>query len=204
MVSTVQGQHARCASAVCKNATYQRLRFKNSCFRSSQDLHRCADWQVLRVHKCWQLASLRRAHHACFLLRSRTCCLEACILASNMSTRFLTSKDCDHRADMQVPRVHKRWQLASLREAHHARFLLRPSALELFMADRSTALLNFPSAKVGTVAVCLCILAGLMSHVHFLLRPSALDCSWQTARLPCSTSPRPRYQPPRYHQGKVC
>ena len=48
----------------------------------------------------------------------------------------------------QGPRVHKRWKVADLREAHHSRFLLRPSALELFFADRATALLNFPSAKV--------------------------------------------------------
>ena len=52
-----------------------------------------------------------------------------------------------HRA--QGGRVHKRWLVADLREAHHSRFLLRPSALELFLQDRSTALLNFPSAKVG-------------------------------------------------------
>ena len=44
--------------------------------------------------------------------------------------------------------MHKRWKVADLREAHHSRFLLRPSALELFFADRATALLNFPSAKV--------------------------------------------------------
>ena len=44
--------------------------------------------------------------------------------------------------------MHKRWVLGDVREAHHSRFLLRPSALELFMLDSSTALLNFPSAKV--------------------------------------------------------
>ena len=49
----------------------------------------------------------------------------------------------------QGGRVLKRWLVADLREAHHSRFLLRPSALELFLQDRSTALLNFPSAKVG-------------------------------------------------------
>ena len=41
------------------------------------------------------------------------------------------------------------------------RFLLRPSALELFMADRSTALLNFPSAKVHPDRPPLALLAHL-------------------------------------------
>ena len=45
-------------------------------------------------------------------------------------------------------RTHKRWPLAQLAELHHARFLLQPCALELFLADRTTALLCFPSQEV--------------------------------------------------------
>ena len=44
--------------------------------------------------------------------------------------------------------MHKRWACAELAAVHHARYLLRPAALELFMADRSNALLNFASPKV--------------------------------------------------------
>ena len=45
-------------------------------------------------------------------------------------------------------RAHKRWPLAAMAELHHARFLLQPSALELFLADRANALLSFPSPEV--------------------------------------------------------
>ena len=52
-------------------------------------------------------------------------------------------------------RRHRRWALAGVAEAHHTRYLLQPTAAELFMADRSGhALFNFPSVKVG-VPVCL-------------------------------------------------
>ncbi len=44
-------------------------------------------------------------------------------------------------------RKYKRWRVASLVEVHHARFLLRPFALEFFMADRANALLSFPSSQ---------------------------------------------------------
>lgn len=47
--------------------------------------------------------------------------------------------------------VHRRWAIADVKELHHARFLLRPSALKIFMLDRSNALLNFPTNKA-----CLC------------------------------------------------
>lgn len=53
------------------------------------------------------------------------------------------------RCSPQRPaRAHKRWPLAALAELHHARFLLQPSALELFLADRTNALLSFPSPEV--------------------------------------------------------
>lgn len=31
---------------------------------------------------------------------------------------------------------------------HHARYLLRPTALEIFLSGRTSALLNFPSVQV--------------------------------------------------------
>ena len=40
---------------------------------------------------------------------------------------------------------HRRWFIDSLKEVHHTRFLLQPNALELFMHDRSNALLSFPT-----------------------------------------------------------
>ena len=43
---------------------------------------------------------------------------------------------------------HKRWFLDSLAEVHHTRFLLQPAALEVFVHDRSNALLSFPSHQV--------------------------------------------------------
>ena len=93
--------------------------------------------------------------------------------------------------------MHKRWQLAALREAHHARFLLRPSALELFMADRSTALLNFPTAKVGAFLAASESMASLTLANCPLLRLKAAAPTrfpWTTshmrlAALPCGTSP---------------
>ena len=33
-------------------------------------------------------------------------------------------------------------------QVHHQRYLLQPSALEIFLADRSNALLNLPSSEV--------------------------------------------------------
>ena len=43
---------------------------------------------------------------------------------------------------------HKRWFLDSLAEVHHTRFLLQPAALEVFVLDRSNALLSFPTHQV--------------------------------------------------------
>ncbi len=43
--------------------------------------------------------------------------------------------------------MHKRWASADIASVHHARYLLRPAALEIFLADRSNALLSFPSPK---------------------------------------------------------
>lgn len=45
-------------------------------------------------------------------------------------------------------RTHKRWPISGITELHHARFLLQQSALDLFLADRSNALLNFEGHQV--------------------------------------------------------
>ena len=45
-------------------------------------------------------------------------------------------------------RTHKRWPLTQLAELHHARFMLQPCALELFLANCTTALLCFGSSEV--------------------------------------------------------
>ncbi|PRW34047.1 BEACH domain-containing lvsC isoform X1 isoform B [Chlorella sorokiniana] len=45
-------------------------------------------------------------------------------------------------------RRHRRWQLIGLTEVHHSRYLLQPTALECFMADRTShAFFNFPSQQ---------------------------------------------------------
>lgn len=44
-------------------------------------------------------------------------------------------------------RTHKRWAVGAITELHHARFLLQQSALEIFLADRSNALLNFDGSQ---------------------------------------------------------
>ncbi len=46
-------------------------------------------------------------------------------------------------------RTHKRWPVSAITELHHARFLLQQSALEIFLGDRSNALLNFDGNEVG-------------------------------------------------------
>ena len=48
---------------------------------------------------------------------------------------------------LQGTTKHKRWFLDALAEVHHTRFLLQPAALEVFVHDRSNALLSFPSHK---------------------------------------------------------
>lgn len=48
----------------------------------------------------------------------------------------------------QGPRLHKRWAMEEVVAVHHARYLLRPTALEIFMSGRKSALLAFPSAQV--------------------------------------------------------
>lgn len=55
------------------------------------------------------------------------------------------------RQGLRGTRTFKRWPVAALVEVHHARFLLQPSAMELFFSDRSSAMLNFESAEVSPI-----------------------------------------------------
>ncbi len=50
---------------------------------------------------------------------------------------------------MQEGRTHKVWPIAQVAELHHARYLLQPRALELFLYSRSSALLSFETPKVS-------------------------------------------------------
>ncbi|KAK9836952.1 hypothetical protein WJX81_002248 [Elliptochloris bilobata] len=53
-------------------------------------------------------------------------------------------------------RTHRHWELAAIVEVHHQRYLLQPSALEIFLGDRSNALLNLPSSQLmHELAACL-------------------------------------------------
>lgn len=78
-------------------------------------------------------------------------------------------------------RMHKKWAVAAIKEVHHARFLLQPSALELFLVDRSNALLNFASNKVGgcssLVAQYMAVIVMMRSMISFL----AVLRIWQPA-----------------------
>ncbi|KAL3153518.1 hypothetical protein ABBQ38_011849 [Trebouxia sp. C0009 RCD-2024] len=46
-------------------------------------------------------------------------------------------------------RTHKVWPIAQVSELHHARYLLQPCALELFMHNHASALLSFQSPKAS-------------------------------------------------------
>ena len=48
----------------------------------------------------------------------------------------------------QGGRTHKSWPVAQIAELHHARYLLQPRAIELFMSNGASALLSFVNAKV--------------------------------------------------------
>jgi PH domain associated with Beige/BEACH len=60
----------------------------------------------------------------------------------------MDSSGTGNRQTLRGVRTFKRWPVASLEEVHHARFLLQPSAVELFFSDRSSAMLNFESSEV--------------------------------------------------------
>ena len=50
---------------------------------------------------------------------------------------------------LQEGRSHKVWLVAQVAELHHARYLLQPRALELFLYNHSSALLSFETPKVS-------------------------------------------------------
>ncbi|KAH3744448.1 neurobeachin 2 [Pelomyxa schiedti] len=47
----------------------------------------------------------------------------------------------------QAPPKEKHWDVETIREVHLRRFLLRPSALEIFFVDQTNVFLNFPQRK---------------------------------------------------------
>ena len=53
---------------------------------------------------------------------------------------------------LQESRTHKSWAIAQICELHHARYLLQPRALELFLYNHSSALLSFENPKVSPAA----------------------------------------------------
>lgn len=62
--------------------------------------------------------------------------------------RYSITHCCAH--DMvQEGRTHKVWPIAQVSELHHARYLLQPCALELFMHNHASALLSFQSPKAS-------------------------------------------------------
>ena len=65
---------------------------------------------------------------------------------------------------LQEGRTHKVWPIAQVSELHHARYLLQPQALELFMHDRASALLSFQTPKVRKLATVDCSLPGARPH----------------------------------------
>ena len=50
---------------------------------------------------------------------------------------------------LQEVSSHKVWPVAQIAELHHARYLLQPRALELFLYNHSSALLSFETPKVS-------------------------------------------------------
>ena len=50
---------------------------------------------------------------------------------------------------LQEGRIHKTWPIAQVSELHHARYLLQPRALELFMYNHTSALLSFETPKAS-------------------------------------------------------
>ena len=51
---------------------------------------------------------------------------------------------------LQEGRIHKTWPIAQVSELHHARYLLQPRALELFMYNHASALLSFETPKASS------------------------------------------------------
>ena len=88
---------------------------------------------------------------------------------------------------MQGATKHKRWFLDALAELHHTRFLLQPAALEVFVHDRSNALLSFPSHKACLFSPTYCKLPkalwqnrriALLAGQRFLRPHCIVDLRW--------------------------
>ncbi|KAL0021859.1 hypothetical protein WJX77_009077 [Trebouxia sp. C0004] len=80
-------------------------------------------------------------------------------------------------------RSHKVWPLAQVAELHHARYLLQPRALELFLYNHSSALFSFETPKVmRDVASCVRNITGriaIMDRKRKLEMAGRLQLRWQ-------------------------
>ncbi|KAL3142038.1 hypothetical protein ABBQ32_004670 [Trebouxia sp. C0010 RCD-2024] len=80
-------------------------------------------------------------------------------------------------------RTHKVWPIAQVSELHHARYLLQPCALELFMHNHASALLSFQSPKMmRDVAGCIHSITGriaIMDRKRKLEMANRLQLRWQ-------------------------
>ncbi|DBA78126.1 TPA: hypothetical protein ACH3X2_008097 [Trebouxia sp. C0005] len=78
---------------------------------------------------------------------------------------------------------HKVWPVAQIAELHHARYLLQPRALELFLYNHSSALLSFETPKVmRDVASCVRNITGriaIMDRKRKLEMAGRLQLRWQ-------------------------
>lgn len=93
------------------------------------------------------------------------------------------------------PEISRRWPLAGIREVHHSRYLLQPSALELFMSDRrSHAMFSFPSAQVsrwggmGPIGLDARRWPPMVGSCAFSLSLAVSTFAWSKQR-PCPLSP---------------
>lgn len=83
-----------------------------------------------RIHKVWPTAQVFFATY--YLIESKT--------AQQLNISILC---------LQEGRTLKVWPIAQVAELQHARYLLQPRALELFLYDHSSALLSFETPKVS-------------------------------------------------------
>ena len=58
-------------------------------------------------------------------------------------------------------------------QVHHQRYLLQPSALEIFLTDRSNALLNLPSSEVAAISCSVTIPTSLCMNIACQFASSA-------------------------------
>ena len=80
---------------------------------------------------------------------------------------------------LQEGRTLKVWPIAQVAELQHARYLLQPRALELFLYDHSSALLSFETPKVSLCDVSLDDSLGLLLGTEApVMTPGSVDFSF--------------------------